>query len=132
MFADVDKQLVGWVQWVGIVTNDLDRQRHFYGEVLGLKELAASDDFVYFDLGWPRILEIKRQSAVPGEPTGCQVGYMVGDIHVARRQLMERGAIPLDETEGGPAFGGYWIRFRDADGNIFQVQQRLGPPWPLG
>lgn len=128
----MDKQIVGWVQWVGIVTNDLGAQRHFYAEVLGLKELAALDDFVYFDLGWPRLLEIKRQSAVPGEPTGCQVGYMVGDIGIARNRLIERGATPLGEIEGGPEYGGYWSRFRDPDGNVFQVQQRLGPPWPVG
>jgi catechol 2,3-dioxygenase-like lactoylglutathione lyase family enzyme len=128
----MDKQLVGWVQWVGIVTDNLDAQRQFYGEVLGLKELAAYDDFVYFDFGWPRILEIKRRSAAPGEQTGCQVGFMVGDIHSARKILADRGADLLDEVEGGAEFGGYWCRFQDSDGNIFQVQQRLGPPWPLG
>ena len=128
----MSKLLVGWVQWIGIVTNDLDAQRQFYAEVLGFKELAAFDDFVYFDMGWPRILELKRQSAVPEEGTGYQAGYMVGDIHFARNQLMERGASPIGEIEGGQEFGGFWCRFQDPDGNIFQVQQRLGPPWPMG
>ena len=127
----MSKQLVGWVQWIGIVTNDIDAQRQFYSEVLGFKELAEFDDFVYFDMGWPRILELKRQTAVPEEATGYQVGFMVGDIHFARHQLIERGASPIGEIEGGQEFGGFWCRFQDPDGNIFQVQQRLGPPWPM-
>lgn len=127
----MDKQLLGWVQWVGIITNDIDAQRKFYADVLGFKELAVFDDFIYFDMGWPRLLELKRQSAVPEEATGYQVGYMVGDIHFARNQLIERGASPIGEIEGGQEFGGFWCRFQDPDGNIFQVQQRLGPPWPM-
>lgn len=132
MINFMDKQLLGWVQWVGIVTDDLDVQRRFYGDVLGFTELAAFDDSIYFDMGWPRMLELKRQSAIPEEQMGYQVGFMVGDIHFAREQLMERGASPMGEIEGGQEYGGYWCKFQDPDGNIFQVQQRLGPPWPIG
>ena len=47
---------LSWPCWIGAVADDLDRQRQFYRDVLGLAELAAGEDWVHFDLGGSRLL----------------------------------------------------------------------------
>jgi catechol 2,3-dioxygenase-like lactoylglutathione lyase family enzyme len=123
---------VGWVAWVGVIADNLETERRFYRDVLGLKELAAIGDVVWFDMGWPNILEIKARSAAPGMERGYQIGFLVGDISVAHQDLIANGARPIEEIQGGKESGGYWCTFEDAEGNKFQIGQRLGPPWPVG
>ena len=38
-----------WPNWIGLVVQDLQAQRRFYRETLGLTELGAGDDWVQFD-----------------------------------------------------------------------------------
>jgi hypothetical protein len=42
-----------WPNWIGVVGHDLEAQRRLYRDVLGLTELAAGEDWVQFDMGWP-------------------------------------------------------------------------------
>jgi len=50
---------MGWPCWVGVVTEDLEVQRRFYRDMLGLVELAAGPGWIQFDFGeqlagyWP-------------------------------------------------------------------------------
>ncbi|MEN3341669.1 MAG: hypothetical protein V7644_1073 [Actinomycetota bacterium] len=37
---------LGWPNWIGVVARDLEAQRRFYRDVLGLRELRTGDDFV--------------------------------------------------------------------------------------
>jgi predicted enzyme related to lactoylglutathione lyase len=127
----VSDQRVGWPIWVGVVVEDFEAQRSFYSGALGLREMAAGDGWAWFDMGWPNMFEIvKRSEAVQYERARYQVGFMVGDIHTARAELISRGARPLTEVDGGPELGGLWCYFRDAEGNVFSINQRFGPPWP--
>jgi extradiol dioxygenase family protein len=54
---------MGWPCWVGVVADDLDVQRRFYRDVLGLAELAAGPGWVQFDfntwLTWQYDLPVK-------------------------------------------------------------------------
>jgi catechol 2,3-dioxygenase-like lactoylglutathione lyase family enzyme len=34
--------LLGWPTWIGVVVEDLERQRRFWGELLGLQEAASA------------------------------------------------------------------------------------------
>jgi catechol 2,3-dioxygenase-like lactoylglutathione lyase family enzyme len=117
---------LGWPVWVGVVTEDIAAQRAFYRDVLGLKELAAGDDWVQFDMGSGRLLELLLKSRAPQyEERRFQVGFAVEDIQRAVEELHARGVEQLTGIEGGPDSGQYWCYFRDPEGNVFEVVQQL-------
>ena len=120
-----------WPNWLGIVVEDLEGQRRFYRNVLGLAELDAGEDWVQFDMGGPNLLELLSRDDRPQyDRLRFQPGFAVGDIHAARARLIEHGAEAITEIEGGPGSGGYWCYFRDPEGNVFELSQRLAsnPP----
>lgn len=53
-----------WPVWIGIVCDDLESQRHFYRDVLGLKELKSGEDFAWFDFDG-KLLELLAKSTLP-------------------------------------------------------------------
>src|SRR5581483_12247666 len=110
-----------WPSWIGVVAEDLGRQRRFYRDVLGFTEVAQGPDWVQFDLGGSRLLEIVQRSGQPqyGEAR-YQVGYAVEDIEAARHHLVSRGVEPLTDLAGSAADGGRWCYFKDAEGNVFE------------
>jgi catechol 2,3-dioxygenase-like lactoylglutathione lyase family enzyme len=117
---------LGWPCWVGVVADDLDAQRQFYREVLGLAELAAGPDWVQFDFGSAGMLELVQRSGEPQyDQAPYQVGYAVADIESARDQLVFAGVQQVSEIEGDAKAGGRWCYFRDA-GNIFAIKERTG------
>jgi len=127
----VSSQVVGWPVWAGVIAKDLEAQRRFYRDSMGFKEIWASDSAVWFDLGWPNLFEVIAQSTQPQySAPRYQVAFAVGDIRVAYAELVARGVKPLTEVDGEPRYGGYWCYFEDAEGHVFGITQRLGPPWP--
>jgi predicted enzyme related to lactoylglutathione lyase len=121
-----DARLLRWPNWLGVVVEDLEEQRKFYGNALGLAESEAGEDWVQFDMGGPNLFELLRRSDQPQyDRSRFQPGFAVGDIHAARARLVEHGAQAITEIEGGPGFGGYWCYFRDPEGNVFELSQRL-------
>src|SRR5436190_3757081 len=58
------RAMLRWPVWIGIVCNDLESQRHFYRDVLGLKELKSGEDFVWFDFDG-KLLELLAKSPLP-------------------------------------------------------------------
>ena len=117
---------LGWPVWIGVVAEDLESQRWFYRDVLGLKELEAGDDWVQFDMGSPRLLELLAKSDAPeyGERR-YQVGFAIDDIRSAVASLVARGVNQVTDIRGGPESGQYWCYFRDPEGNLFEVAQPL-------
>lgn len=114
-----------------MVVEDLEGQRRFYRDVLGLEELAAGEDWVQFDMGWPNLLEVLQRTGEPQyDRTRYQPGFAVEDIHDARDELIARGVEPVTDIEGGPDAGGYWCYFKDPEGNVFEISQRMGSGWP--
>lgn len=114
-----------WPCWLGVVAEDLDTQRRFYRDVLGLPELAAGPDWVQFDFGQDRVLEIVQRSDAPQyDQARYQVGYAVADIESAREHLVSRGVQQVSGIEGDTHAGGRWCYFRDAEGNIFEIKER--------
>jgi predicted enzyme related to lactoylglutathione lyase len=115
---------LGWPCWVGVVADDLDVQRRFYGEVLELPELAAGPDWVQFGFGSSGVLELVQRSGEPSyDHPRYQVGYAVTDIESACRQLAARGVRQISPIEGDAQAGGRWCYFRDAEGNVFEVKE---------
>ena len=123
----VHKHRLGWPIWVGVVSESIERQRRFYRDVLGFKELGAAESWVSFDMGWPNFFELKGRSNDPQyDRPRYQVAFAVDDIQASRRELIALGVDPVSETVGTPDIGGYWCYFRDPEGNVFAISQRLG------
>jgi predicted enzyme related to lactoylglutathione lyase len=119
---------LGWPVWIGVVADDLDGQRRFYRDVLGLTELEAGDDWVQFDFGGHRLLELlARSDKRQYNERRVQVGFAVTDIRAAVAELEARGVERITEIEGGPESGQYWCYFRDPEGNVFELAQRVVP-----
>jgi catechol 2,3-dioxygenase-like lactoylglutathione lyase family enzyme len=120
-----------WPNWLGVVVEDLEAQRRFYRDALGLKEIGAGDGWVLFDMGFPNIFELLQR--IDGEPeydtVRFQPGWAVDDIEATRAALIESEVEALTEIDGGPESNGYWCYFRDAEGNVFEISQRLGDTW---
>ena len=116
---------LGFPCWIGVVAQDFDVQRRFYRDVLGLTELAGGPGWVQFDLGDAGVLEVLQRTGEPEFEKACyQVGYAVADIESARRQLVARGAQQVTEIRGDPYTEGRWCYFRDAEGNLFEIEER--------
>jgi catechol 2,3-dioxygenase-like lactoylglutathione lyase family enzyme len=129
--ADVnDRSTVpGWPDWLGLVVEDLDAARRFYADVLGREPVATGDDWVQFDLGDHRIVEVLRRDAerVQYERARFQPGFPVDDLAAARDRLVGLGAEQVSEVEGGPEHGGLWCYFRDPQGHVFELTQPIPP-----
>ena len=117
--------ILGWPCWIGVVVDDLDRQRQFYRDILGFTEVAHGSDWAHFDLGDARLLEIMRRGDRPQiDQARYQVGYAVEDVRAAREHLITRGVQPISDVEGSAETGGWWCYFRDAEGNVFELKER--------
>lgn len=121
---------VKWPNWIGVVVDDFEVQLRFYRDVLGLRELGAGDGWAHFDMGFPNVFELLQRSDEPQyDRRRYQVGFATDDIHATRRRLLEGGVETVTEIEGGAEAQGYWCYFRDPEGNIFELSQRLGTRW---
>ena len=116
---------LGWPVWIGVVCEDLGTQRRFYRDVLGLSELKAGEDWVWFDFDG-KLLELLAKSPKPQyDRRRVSFAFEVNDIQSARTKLIERGVEPVTGVEGGPESLQYWAYFKDAEGNLFELVQRL-------
>jgi catechol-2,3-dioxygenase len=121
---------VKWPNWLGLVVDDLEAQRRFYRDTIGLTELGSGDGWVQFDLGFPNLFELLQRSDEPQYDRGrFQPGFAVDDIRSARERLLEQGVESVTEIEGEADSQGNWCYFRDPEGNIFELSQRLGDAW---
>lgn len=126
------RSILKWPNWIGVVAEDLPAQRRFYRDVLGVREIGGGEEWVHFDLGFPNVLELLRRSDDPEyDRIRYQVGYAVDDIGTAREHLIGHGATPITDIDGGPESQGYWAYFRDPEGNVFEISQRLGHAWDV-
>jgi len=120
-----ERGLLGWPTWIGVVVDDLETQRRFWGDLLGVPEHHSGPDFADFQLGDGRSFEVIERSNLPEyDGRRFQVGFEVEDIERAREELLRRGVeaiSPIYESETTP-----WAYFRDPEGNVFEIKQRPG------
>jgi catechol 2,3-dioxygenase-like lactoylglutathione lyase family enzyme len=113
---------LGYPKWIGVVCGDFEAQRHFYRDVLGLREVDSADEWVQFDMGPGVTFEIIAQSADPEyDRPRYQVGFVVDDIHAARDKLLSQGVEAVTDIQGTTS---YWAYFRDPEGNVFEITER--------
>jgi catechol 2,3-dioxygenase-like lactoylglutathione lyase family enzyme len=115
--------LLMWPTWVGIVVEDLEGQRRFWGDLLGLPEDHSGPDFVDFEMGDGRSFELIRRSDDPQyDRVRFQVGFEVVDIKSAREELIRRGVEAISDIF--PDGTSPWAYFRDPEGNVFEIKQQ--------
>lgn len=121
---------MGWPNWIGVVCEDLSRQRAFYREVFGFGELGSGDGWVWFDLGWPNLFElVQLEPSLPQyDRRRFQVGFATSDIAASRAELLRRGVEPVTEVESDTE-GDAWCYFRDGEGHLFELSQRGPKRW---
>ena len=121
--------LLGWPTWVGVVVEDLASQRRFWGDLLGVPEHHSGPDFAIFDMGDGRSFEVLERSDEPQyDELRFQVGFEVEDIERAREELIRRGVQPI--TGIFPDERSPWAYFRDPEGNVFEIKQRISEGEP--
>jgi hypothetical protein len=99
------REALGWPTWVGVVVDDLERQRRFWGHLVGLPEASAGSDYVQFDMGGGRVFELLQRSERPQyDELRFQVGFAVEGIVAARAHLLRAGVglSPRSKAESPP------------------------------
>ncbi len=114
------------IDHASVVITDVARSRHFYRDVLGLKEIAKprTFDFVvlWFDLGNQQ-LHLLRQDR-PDAISPRHFALRVKDVSAAREYFRARD-IPFAETTPIHAADRFFIA--DPDGNRIEIIQWLEP-----
>jgi catechol 2,3-dioxygenase-like lactoylglutathione lyase family enzyme len=109
-------------RWIGVVCADLEGQRRFYRDVLGLREADQGEDWVQFEMGSGVTFEIIAMSGDPEyDQPRYQVGFAVEDIRAAREELLSHEVQVVSDIKGTNS---YWVYFRDPEGNVFEITER--------
>ena len=117
------------IHHVSIVVTDIAKARQFYGEVLGLREIArpATFDFfvVWYDLGGQHIHLIPREKGDATSPR--HFALHVGDAKAAREHFAKLG-VATRETTPIPGCDRFFVH--DPDGNLVEIMQWFRPYCP--
>ena len=118
---------LGFPSWVGVVCEDLEGQRRFYEDIVGMRVVGEGEDWIHFDLGTGADFELLRRSAEPQyDGVRYQVGFAVDDIEATRLELIARGVTPISEINGVKG-DGRWAYFKDPEGNVFEIKEAGQP-----
>lgn len=112
-----------------VLITDVAKSRHFYGTILGLREIPAPREFdfvaLWYDLGGTYLhLLLKDQPDTISPRHFC---LHVADCAAARRELRAKG-LTIDETVKIDAADRFFIR--DPDGNRIELLQWQRPYTP--
>jgi catechol 2,3-dioxygenase-like lactoylglutathione lyase family enzyme len=122
----MSKLQVTQIDHVSVLITDVQRSRRFYGEVLGLKEIAKprTFDFVvlWFDLGNQHLHLLQKDQ--PDARSPRHFALRVADVAAARTYFREHGLRP-EETTPIPGADRFFIH--DPDGNRIEIIQWLRP-----
>jgi glyoxylase I family protein len=113
---------------VAVAVSDLDRAKHFYGDLLGLTEIprpAFSFAGAWYRAGGDRDLHlIVVKNPAPNaarklDMADAHVAFRVKSFRTAREYLESQG-VPMRVTIGGPT-GFPQIHIMDPDRNIIEI-----------
>jgi catechol 2,3-dioxygenase-like lactoylglutathione lyase family enzyme len=108
------------IDHVSVLITDLTRSRHFYRDILGLKEIAKprTFDFValWFELGEQQLHLLHK--VVPDPLSPRHFALKVDDTQAARAHFAAHG-IAIEETTPIPGCDRFFVR--DPDGNRIEI-----------
>ena len=114
-----------------VITNDAEKAKAFYGDVLGFRLMNEDEYALSFDANGTMLRVNKGRDFKPAQ--GTVLGWDVEDIHAAIRELAPRGVqfeqfgLPfMKQDEHGvwtPPNGDRVAWFKDPDGNVLSISQ---------
>ncbi len=109
-----------------VIITDVERSRRFYGELLGLREIAKPRTFdfvvIWYDLGNQHLHLLLKDEA--DRLSARHFALRVADIRAARAHFAARG-VAMQETTPIPGADRFFIH--DPDGNRIEIIQWLRP-----
>ena len=109
-----------------VLITDVERSRRFYGDLLGLKEIARPRTFdfvvVWYDLGNQHLHLLLKDKPDTASPR--HFALRVRDVAAARAYLQSRGVATLETT---PIPGADRFFIHDPDGNRIEIIQWQRP-----
>jgi catechol 2,3-dioxygenase-like lactoylglutathione lyase family enzyme len=117
---------IAQIDHCSVLITDVERSRHFYGQVLGLKEIAKPRTFdftvVWFDLGNQHLHLLLKDR--PDTISPRHFALRVADAAAARAHF---GALGIATQETTPIPGADRFFIQDPDGNRIEIIQWLRP-----
>jgi catechol 2,3-dioxygenase-like lactoylglutathione lyase family enzyme len=129
MTATAPTSIVTGVDFVSIPTQDLERARAFYAEVLGLEPSVTWGDKpmgAEFETGTVT-LALLNNAAIGLEfsASTAPIEFHVDDFEAAKAELESRGVEFLGDTlDSGVCFQAF---FKDPEGNALAIHHRYAP-----
>jgi catechol 2,3-dioxygenase-like lactoylglutathione lyase family enzyme len=116
--------LIERVDFVGFLTQDVQRAKRFYTEVLGLQVESEGEHDIEFTLGQVT-LDVFDPSSIgqPFAPSLAGFALRVRDVDAARAELEEKGVVFDGETIETSVCKQAW--FKDPDGNVLMLHRRF-------
>ena len=111
------------VDFVSVLTQDIQRAKRFYGEILGLELESEGDSDMEFRCGQVT-LDVFDPSSV-GQPFAVSpagLALRVPDVDAARAELEAKGVAFDGETIATSVCKQAW--FKDPDGNALMLHRR--------
>ena len=123
------RTLVTGIHHVSLVVTDLERSRHFYAQVLGLREIPRTTTFdfvvVWYDLGTQHVHLVPRETG--DAPSPRHFALQVENAAAARDHFAKFG-VPTRETTPIPGCDRFFVH--DPDGNLIEIMQWFRPYRP--
>jgi catechol 2,3-dioxygenase-like lactoylglutathione lyase family enzyme len=112
------------VDFVGFLTQDVQRAKRFYTEVLGLAVESEGEHDIEFTLGQVT-LDVFDPSSIgqPFSPSTAGFALRVPDVDAARAELEAKGVAFDGETIQTSVCKQAW--FKDPDGNVLMLHRRF-------
>jgi catechol 2,3-dioxygenase-like lactoylglutathione lyase family enzyme len=114
------------VDFVSFLTQDIERAKHFYNEILGLEIETEGEHDMEFRAGQVT-LDIFDPSSIgqPFAPSPAGLSLRVPDVAAARAELESKGV----EFDGETLDTGvcHTASFKDPDGNALMLHRRYAP-----
>ncbi len=114
------------IDHVSVIITDVARSRHFYRDILGLKEIAKPKTFrfvaLWFDLGHQQLHLLLKDK--PDQKSARHFALSVRDVSAARSYFRDHG-IPVEETTVIPGADRFFVY--DPDSNRIELIKWLEP-----
>jgi catechol 2,3-dioxygenase-like lactoylglutathione lyase family enzyme len=120
------------ISWVGVLTDDEDRTRHFWGSVLGLGREWSNDEKGIAFFRFPGGQEVEVYSAANrarkekyNHFRGPVLGIEVDDLVQARADMIAQGFEFITEVESTEDGKVSWTYFFGPDGYLYSLHEHL-------
>jgi catechol 2,3-dioxygenase-like lactoylglutathione lyase family enzyme len=112
------------VDFVSVLTRDIQRAKQFYSETLGLELESEGESDMEFRAGQVT-LDVFDPSSIGQEfaPSPAGLALRVADVDAARAELEARGVVFDGETITTSVCKQAW--FKDPDGNALMLHRRF-------